>query len=333
MELILPVYSSPWTDPLVVTTVIPLKEDAIRSLKLHLAQHSSSEEIWYTDGSLLKGSAGGAAVRVLGNAVCERILVPLGEGQVAEGEIEGLLRATEAALSREADLILVVSDSQAGLKGITSTAPRSGQFRAVRYDQLVRSAMDRLPSLRITNLWTPAHIGTTGNEFADDAAKTATTLRPSPLLPISLTSCRRRIDADILGLWEAEWKRASTGRGLRAIDSSPPSLILRTPYSSSSSRAAISLVSRLRTDFSELNAHRFRCRLSPSPACDACGAAYETRAHFLLHCPAWDRLRPALQLSSYKAGLLGAVDVRSLLNHPKLLKAVSNYIAQTGRFS
>jgi hypothetical protein len=34
-------------------------------------------------------------VRVIRSEVWERILIPLGEGQVAEGEIEGLLRAME----------------------------------------------------------------------------------------------------------------------------------------------------------------------------------------------------------------------------------------------
>ncbi|KAJ7149632.1 hypothetical protein C8R46DRAFT_836708, partial [Mycena filopes] len=79
-------------------------------------------------------------------------------------------------------------------------------------------------------------------------------------------------------------------------------------------------------------AHRFRCRLSPSAMCEACGARSETRAHFLLHCPAWERFRAPLQLASYSVGLLGAVDVRSLLGHPKLLKVTSKFITDTGRF-
>ncbi|KAJ7652475.1 hypothetical protein DFH06DRAFT_1331102 [Mycena polygramma] len=90
MEVILPVYSSPWTDPLPVTTVIPSKDVAISALDHHL---------------------------------------------------------------------ITRRPRRSGLKGITSTAPRSGQFRAIHYDQLIRRAMDRLPALRITNIWTPAHIG------------------------------------------------------------------------------------------------------------------------------------------------------------------------------
>jgi hypothetical protein len=58
--------------------------------------------VWYTDGSLLEGSTGGAVMRVEDGAVCERILIPLGDGQVAEGEIEGLLQATKRALDGNA---------------------------------------------------------------------------------------------------------------------------------------------------------------------------------------------------------------------------------------
>jgi hypothetical protein len=50
----------------------------------------------------------------------------------------------------------------------------------------------------------------------------------------------------------------------------------------------------------------------------------------------WSRiehLRPPLQLASYSTGFLGAIDVRTLLNHPKLLKPVIQFIHRTNRFS
>ncbi|KAJ7610689.1 hypothetical protein DFH06DRAFT_1016431, partial [Mycena polygramma] len=93
------------------------------------------------------------------------------------------------------------------------------------------------------------------------------------------------------------------------------------------------ILAQLRMDFSSLNAHRFRCRLTPSPACDACGSAKETRAHYLLHCPAWEHLRAPLRQASYGAGILGSVDVRTILNHPKLVKPAIDFITQTRRFS
>ncbi|KAJ7671753.1 hypothetical protein B0H17DRAFT_194528 [Mycena rosella] len=75
-----------------------------------------------------------------------------------------------------------------------------------------------------------------------------------------------------------------------------PSHILRSPYDSDLSRSAISVVFQLQTDFSALNARRFALRQTESPRCSACGAASETRAHFLLHCSAWDGYRAPFRL-------------------------------------
>ncbi|KAJ7469445.1 hypothetical protein FB451DRAFT_1559939 [Mycena latifolia] len=78
---------------------------------------------------------------------------------------------------------------------------RAGQFRAILFDKLVRTAAAHFPGLRIVILWTPAHIGTLGNELADDAAKAATRLPPPPSVPVSLTTCKRQINTRILERW------------------------------------------------------------------------------------------------------------------------------------
>ncbi|KAJ7312703.1 hypothetical protein DFH08DRAFT_821866 [Mycena albidolilacea] len=49
--------------------------------------------------------------------------------------------------------------------------------------------------------------------------------------------------------------------------------------------------------------------------------------------PTWEHLHPPLQAASYGTSILSAVDVRTLLNHPKLLKRVIHFISQTRRFS
>ncbi|KAF8201027.1 hypothetical protein K438DRAFT_1479328, partial [Mycena galopus ATCC 62051] len=168
--------------------------------------------------------------------------------------------------------ILVVSDSQAGLKRVLSTAPRSGQFRAIQYDQLLRHMLLDSPHLHITNLWTPAHIGTIGNELADKAAKAATLLSPSPMNPVSLMTCRRLIREEVLRQWDAQWALSTAGRGLRQVDVLPPFLVLRHPYTASIPRSLISTISRLCTDFSSLNATRYRLHQTDSLASEACGA-------------------------------------------------------------
>ncbi|KAF8145919.1 hypothetical protein K438DRAFT_1781543 [Mycena galopus ATCC 62051] len=191
MEPILPVYAPPWADPLPVTTIILDKDEAIDTFSNLLADTEFAGSTW----------AGGAAIRLEQREQREEILIPLGDGQVMEGEVEGLLWATERALVTRHCLVLVVSHSQAGLKGILSTAPRSRQFRMIQYDTLLRHARLEAPHLRVTNLWTPAHIGTVGNELAHTAAKAATLLPAALSCPVSLTTCRRSIREDIVKRW------------------------------------------------------------------------------------------------------------------------------------
>ncbi|KAF8173855.1 hypothetical protein K438DRAFT_2050878 [Mycena galopus ATCC 62051] len=117
MELILLVYSAPWIESLPVSTIIPKKDQAVEILEALLADEGFAESTWFTDGSLLEGRAGGAAIRLMRGKQQELILLPLGEGQVMEGEVEGLLWATKSVMAARHSRILVVSDSQAGLKG------------------------------------------------------------------------------------------------------------------------------------------------------------------------------------------------------------------------
>ncbi|KAF7372016.1 reverse transcriptase [Mycena venus] len=190
------------------------------------------------------------------------------------------------------------------------------------------------PHLAILNLWTPAHIGTAGNELADAAAKEATTLLPHPSTFVSLTTTRRLVHLQVLSEWEAAWKRSKTGRALRQIDKSPPSLNPIPLYSSLTvARKTSSIISQLRTGPSHLHASRFKSGFIASSACDACGAAYETRAHFLLECPSWEPLRRPLHSVAKDAGLFGPLHVSPLLCEPKLLRAIAGFVEATGRFS
>ncbi|KAJ7320974.1 hypothetical protein DFH08DRAFT_942004 [Mycena albidolilacea] len=80
--------------------IIKVISNANNDFGLNIEAHCGSVDVvtkvyadvtWFTDGSLLAGLAGGAAVLVVDGGVRERILLPLGEGQVVECEIEGLL--------------------------------------------------------------------------------------------------------------------------------------------------------------------------------------------------------------------------------------------------
>ncbi|KAJ7829075.1 hypothetical protein B0H14DRAFT_2594278 [Mycena olivaceomarginata] len=92
-------HAPPCAEPLPVTTIIPDKDVAVDFLKNLLEDEEFANPTWFTDGSLLEEKAGGAAIRLERGKQCGEILIPLGEGQVMEGEVEGLLWTTERALA------------------------------------------------------------------------------------------------------------------------------------------------------------------------------------------------------------------------------------------
>ncbi|KAJ7116755.1 hypothetical protein C8R46DRAFT_827896, partial [Mycena filopes] len=91
-------------------------------------------------------------------------------------------------------------------------------------------------------------------------------------------------------------------------------------------------ISRLRTGPSHLNAHRHKSGFTNSAACDACGAPFETRAHFLLECPALEHLWQPLHDAARSAGHFGPLHLSTLLGEPKMLKSMGAFIQASGRF-
>ncbi|KAF8143011.1 hypothetical protein K438DRAFT_1634433, partial [Mycena galopus ATCC 62051] len=98
-------------------------------------------------------------------------------------------------------------------------------------------------------------------------------------------------------------------------------------------RKTSSALSQLRTGPSHLNVYRFKSGFIDSPACDACGATFETQAHFLLECPVLEPLCQPLHDTARAAGLFGPLLVGPLLNEPKLLKASAKFVEASGRFT
>ncbi|KAJ7156615.1 hypothetical protein C8R46DRAFT_833811, partial [Mycena filopes] len=97
-------------------------------------------------------------------------------------------------------------------------------------------------------------------------------------------------------------------------------------------RRLSSAIAQIRTDASPLNAYRYKIGVVESPRCEHCGAASETRAHYVLECPRWEPFCQPLHTACREVGLFGSLHLSPLLNHPKLLKPLATFVEATGRF-
>ncbi|KAJ7798198.1 hypothetical protein B0H14DRAFT_3157041 [Mycena olivaceomarginata] len=145
-----------------------------------------------------------------------------------------------------------------------------------------------------------------GSELADEAAKAATRCDPDPSLFVSLTTVRRLIEFRVLALWDKTWSASKTGDALLRVDRSSPSHRLTPLYTSDLPHGTSATISQLRMGPSHLNAYCFKSGFIASPACDACGAARETRSHYLLECP-----RPRTPSSTTTCCVQSSRDVRT----------------------
>ncbi|KAJ7893176.1 hypothetical protein B0H14DRAFT_2218529, partial [Mycena olivaceomarginata] len=94
-------------------------------------------------------------------------------------------------------------------------------------------------------------------------------------------------------------------------------------------RKTSSVITQLRTGPCPLNEYRFKAGFTNSPACEACGAATETRVHFILECPRWDPFRQPLYVAARE---LGPLHLSPLLSHSKSLKPFAKFVEATHRF-
>lgn len=138
----------------------------------------------FTDGSGLTGLVGASAVDPLSADYMQRHLGSLEHSNVYVTELTGIEMGLEQLANRrnrqnkdKVRELVIFSDSQAAIKSVQNPRRPSGQYvlkSIYNHVRALRSRVALTPTpLSITIRWILAHVGVSGNEAIDGAAKSA----------------------------------------------------------------------------------------------------------------------------------------------------------------
>ena len=252
-----------------------------------------------------------------------------------------LARFKDGGQSRSHELV-IFSDSQAAIQALQNPKRPSGQFVLAKIYEHHRAILSQVPAPAVSLRWVPAHVGISGNEAADEAAKEAAqneagqgpapgSSEPDCGLPnVQLaTNARRRVRLRLQTRWVSQWKREKTGGKTRRLIEEPSKKTLRLYERLPKAYSSIAI--QMRSGRIDLNHPLFKINMVDSGEC-ACGEGSETPPHILLRCSlhtAWrdimfDRIQGTTDLGRTS-------DFWKLVDHPRAIRYVAQFMHRTGR--
>ena len=141
-------------------------------------------------------------------------------------------------------------------------------------------------NMRVTLVWTRAHVGTVGNERADALAKAGSELESIPVVtPTPVSYMAGILKEKIEGQWFREWTDYQHARQTKQFFSGPYQKISKEILSLS--RRGVGHIVRLISGHNNLNYHSHKRDPvnTTSNLCRFCGDSIETFHHFITDCP------------------------------------------------
>ena len=272
----------------------------------------------YTDGSKSVNGTAAALVLIINNYLISSWTSSLHEKYTV---FDAELLAIEAALTLAKTLphvpIHIFSDSLSAVQALRHPS-RNPIIENVRR-QLI--GVNRTKPVLLS--WTKAHIGTMGNELADQLAKSASTFYPRCPEPVpSKKACYSLIKEKIMGNWQDMWKTRATRWIANWIPTVKKKMILEF-LSNHDMYTIHSFISESAPFKKKLH----QWKKTDNPLC-SCGLDLpETSKHFLLTCPKQALLRYDIRMILQEE--LGSCDLsaRNMIKSQSCLETLANAIA------
>ena len=198
-------------------------------------------------------------------------------------EIEAIKRSVEYVINSnllpDMKFLKIYVDSQAALLALNSVEIGSTQVK----ETII--SLNQLGSMaKVTMVWTKAHIGTIGNERADELAKAGTSLGEINIrIPLPLSYIKGRIKEKMREIWAQEWVEYPHGWQTKQLCMTPSTNM--TKKLMEMSRHDVGRLVRLVSGHNTLNYHMSLMTPGSSDRCRFCRESRETFYHFIKECP------------------------------------------------
>lgn len=289
--------------------------------------HIKTENMFYTDGSLIEGSSGFGVFNTKVSAF-HKLQNP---ATVYVAEQAAIHYALGIINLQPPDHYYIFSDSLSTIEALRSLkSPISSSFFFHKIKEIMSLLVEK--KYKITLVWIPSHCSVLGNEKADSLAKQGALEGSTYDRIITYDEYFTIPRQESLVSWQTKWNKSEMGRWLYCIR---PKVSTTSWFKHMNvERDFIRVISRLMSNHYLLNAHLYRINLKDDNLC-GCGEGYHDIEHIVWNCPEnlharsqlLDSLRAQGRQSDFPVrDILASQDVPHLLCLYRFLKSIKVHL-------
>ena len=229
----------------------------------------------FTDGSKSNEGVGCAAIGTISN---KKKGLPK-SSSIYTAELYAIKEATNIIEETNFQKYVIYSDSQSAINGMNEYNPTNNVIQEIQ-EKIHDIKNNRDISMEVC--WIPAHVGISGNEYADQAAKEAARTPPEEE-DIPARDHYREINEAIKKKWQRKWEQTDNANKLKSIKKQ----VEEWTTSNNPCRKVEVVLTRLRNGHTHLtHSYLMSNPHEPEPICNTCRSPI-TIKHIFEVCPTY----------------------------------------------